>query len=55
MKRVVNVAEAKAKLPELIDAITKKEPPVVLLRTDETPQSPPDNVTIDRDFFEVRL
>ncbi len=56
----VDEEEAKKKrwgsmpLPELIDALEKKAPGMVL-RTDKKPDKPPDNVVIGDNYFEVRL
>jgi hypothetical protein len=57
----VDEQEAKEKhwdrmpLPELIDALKAKGPDVTVLRTDETPSDPPDNVRVDELYFEVTL
>ena len=41
-------------LPDLIAALEKKSPGRVL-RTDQKPASPPENVVIGDNYFEVRL
>jgi hypothetical protein len=41
-------------LPDLIAALEKKAPGMVL-RTDQKPANPPNNVVIRDDYFEVRL
>jgi hypothetical protein len=42
-------------LPDLIAALKAKAPPDVVLRTDQKPTNPPDNVVIGDNYFEVRL
>ena len=41
-------------LPDLIAALEKKVPGMVL-RTDQKPSNPPDNLLISDDYFEIRL
>jgi Metallo-beta-lactamase superfamily len=42
-------------LPDLIAALNAKARPRMVLRTDQTPALPPDNVVIGDNYFEVRL
>jgi hypothetical protein len=57
----VDEKEAKKKhwgrmpLPELIAALENKKPPVAVLRTDQEPVNLPNNATITKEYFEVRL
>ena len=57
----VDEKEAKTKhwgrmpLPELIAALENKKPPVTVLRTDQEPVDLPNNATITKEYFELRL
>jgi hypothetical protein len=42
-------------LPDLIIALKAKAPPDTVLRTDQKPANPPNNVVTHDDYFEVRL
>jgi beta-lactamase superfamily II metal-dependent hydrolase len=42
-------------LPDLITALKAKATPDMVLRTDQKPANPPNNVVIHDDYFEVRL
>jgi hypothetical protein len=39
--------------PEIIRALTSKQPPVAVLRTDKTPDAPPDYILVTNDYFEI--
>jgi Metallo-beta-lactamase superfamily len=42
-------------LPGLIAALEKRATPAIVLRTDQKPADPPDNIVIGDNYFEVRL